>query len=148
MFYLLLSFAPRSHFISCTYAVPTRTLRSSSMASTTHSNSNSNSEPDGERNETSSTPRITSSTSTTPMPKEKELLALPEAPAHESSTTTLDVSNGGTTIKLDHLGPMVVNVDGSLSRISNWEGLADIEKKNTLRIIAKRNQMRLEALRK
>lgn len=42
---------------------------------------------------------------------------------------------------------MVVNVDGSLSRISNWEGLADIEKKNTLRIIGKRNQERLEAVR-
>jgi predicted Fe-S protein YdhL (DUF1289 family) len=43
---------------------------------------------------------------------------------------------------------MVVNVDGTLSRISNWEGMADIEKKNTLRIIAKRNQARLEALKR
>jgi hypothetical protein len=57
------------------------------------------------------------------------------------------MSNGSTSIKLDHLGPMVVNVDGTLSRISNWDKMAEIEKENTLRIIGKRNQMRLESLR-
>lgn len=57
------------------------------------------------------------------------------------------MSNGDASVKLDHLGPMVVNVDGTLSRISNWDKMADIEKENTLRIIKKRNQARLEALR-
>ena len=42
---------------------------------------------------------------------------------------------------------MVVNVDGTMSRISNWDKMADIEKKNTLRIIAKRNRERLDALK-
>lgn len=42
---------------------------------------------------------------------------------------------------------MVVNVDGTMSRISNWDKMVDIEKKNTLRIIAKRNRERLDALR-
>jgi len=42
---------------------------------------------------------------------------------------------------------MVVNVDGTLSRISNWEHMADIEKKATLRIIGKRNQERLGVLK-
>ena len=51
------------------------------------------------------------------------------------------------SIKLDHLGPMVVNVDGTMSRISNWDTMADIEKENTLRIIGKRNKARLEVLR-
>ena len=54
---------------------------------------------------------------------------------------------GGTTVSLDHLGPMVVNVDGTMSRIANWDKMAEIEKKNTLRIIGKRNKDRLAALK-
>ena len=50
-------------------------------------------------------------------------------------------------IKLDHLGPMVVNRDGTLSRIANWQNMADIERQNTLRILGKRNQLRLNALK-
>jgi len=42
---------------------------------------------------------------------------------------------------------MVVNVDGTMSRISNWDKMADIEKENTLRIISKRNRERLDALK-
>ena len=57
------------------------------------------------------------------------------------------MSTGGTTVSLDHLGPMVVNVDGTMSRISNWDKMAEIEKKNTLRIIGKRNKERLAALK-
>jgi hypothetical protein len=57
------------------------------------------------------------------------------------------MSNGDTSVKLDHLGPMVINVDGTMSRISNWDSMADIEKQNTLRIIGKRNQARLAVLR-
>ena len=75
----------------------------------------------------------------------KTPLALPEAPAN--ATTQLDMSTGGTTVSLDHLGPMVVNVDGTMSRISNWDKMAEIEKKNTLRIIGKRNKDRLSALK-
>ncbi|KAJ5144064.1 uncharacterized protein N7515_002851 [Penicillium bovifimosum] len=58
-----------------------------------------------------------------------------------------DMSGGGTTVKLDHLGPMVVNVDGTLSQIGNWKQMSDIERENTLRVLGKRNQKRLEALR-
>jgi hypothetical protein len=71
------------------------------------------------------------------------LLALPETPSSDA-TQKLEV---GTTVKLDHLGPMVVNQDGTLSRISNWETMGEMEKKNTVRIIGKRNKQRLEALR-
>jgi hypothetical protein len=58
------------------------------------------------------------------------------------------MSNGNTTVSLDHLGPMVVNVDGTLSRISNWDKMAEVEKTATRRIIGKRNLARLEALKK
>lgn len=76
----------------------------------------------------------------------KAPLALPAAPS--DPTTKLDMSNGNTTVALDHLGPMVVNVDGTMSRISNWDKMAEIEKTNTLRIIGKRNKARLDALKK
>ena len=75
----------------------------------------------------------------------KKPLALPEVPAND--ITQLDMSNGGTSVKLDHLGPMVVNVDGTLARISNWEKMTEGEKTATLRIVGKRNKERLDALK-
>lgn len=50
-------------------------------------------------------------------------------------------------MKLDHLGPMVINVDGTMSRIANWAEMAEIERRNTWRIIGRRNKERLEVLR-
>ncbi len=77
------------------------------------------------------------------------LLGLPEPPtASEGDATKLDLSSGSDTVKLDHLGPLVVNKDGSLSRISNWEQMTEQERKSTLRILGKRNQARTEKLRK
>jgi hypothetical protein len=74
-------------------------------------------------------------------------LGLP-SPSDSTPTTTIDMSTGGSTVKLDHMGPLVVNKDGTLSRISNWAQMADIERQNTLRILGKRNQLRREALQK
>jgi hypothetical protein len=75
----------------------------------------------------------------------KTPLGLPPPPSDEAGTTKLNV--GGQAVKLDHLGPLVVNKDGTLSRIANWEHMTDIEKQNTLRILVKRNQIRTEALK-
>ncbi|KAI1311146.1 hypothetical protein F5Y03DRAFT_322484 [Xylaria venustula] len=72
--------------------------------------------------------------------------SLPALPAAgDSASSTLEV--GGAALRLDHLGPLVVNEDGTMSRIANWEQMADIERENTLRILGKRNQMRLAKLR-
>ncbi|KAK1245233.1 hypothetical protein MKX08_004862 [Trichoderma sp. CBMAI-0020] len=79
-------------------------------------------------------------------PTSREALPAPGSHSGED-VTTLDVSGSGTTVKLDALGPLVVNVDGTMSRISNWDKMAEIERQNTLRIIGKRNQQRLAALR-
>lgn len=57
------------------------------------------------------------------------------------------MSSGSTSVKLDHLGPMVVNVDGTLSRIANWDKMVESERENTVRVIGMRNQARLRALR-
>ncbi|CEJ80009.1 hypothetical protein VHEMI00217 [[Torrubiella] hemipterigena] len=75
-----------------------------------------------------------------------EDLGLP-APG-EGTPTTLDVSGEGTTVKLSDLGPIVVNVDGTIARISNWAQMADIERETTVRMIGKRNKQRLDALKK
>lgn len=72
-------------------------------------------------------------------------LALPPAAANDDAAAT-QVPVGGEGIKLDHLGPLVVNKDGTLSRISNWAQMTEIERQNTLRILGKRNQLRREGL--
>ncbi|KAF9729541.1 hypothetical protein PMIN01_12405 [Paraphaeosphaeria minitans] len=72
-------------------------------------------------------------------------LPLPEPPV-DSKAVKLNVSTG-TAVKLDHLGPMVVNRDGTLSRIGNWQQMTDMEQTNTLRVLTKRNKQRLDALR-
>ncbi|KAF7715853.1 Uncharacterized protein PECH_008510 [Penicillium ucsense] len=79
---------------------------------------------------------------------QKEQLYLPstdDASSHPGNIR-LDVSSE-SGVTLDHLGPMVVNVDGSLSRIGNWAQMAEIERRNTLRIIGKRNRERLARLK-
>jgi len=57
------------------------------------------------------------------------------------------MSTGSATQKLDHLGPMVVNQDGTISRIANWDQMSEIERKNTVRVLGKRNKTRLDALK-
>jgi predicted Fe-S protein YdhL (DUF1289 family) len=37
---------------------------------------------------------------------------------------------------------------GTLSRIGNWAEMSDVEKANTQRVIAKRNQQRMDLLKK
>jgi predicted Fe-S protein YdhL (DUF1289 family) len=53
----------------------------------------------------------------------------------------------GQPIALDSLGPMVVGRDGTVSRIANWHEMTDLERQNTLRVLGKRNQLRLGNLR-
>lgn len=76
-------------------------------------------------------------------------LYLPSAESAEGGQPQrLDLgAEGGSTVSLDHLGPMVVNVDGTLARISNWEQMTEVEKKTTLRVLGKRNKQRLDALK-
>ncbi|KAK6335499.1 hypothetical protein TWF696_002273 [Orbilia brochopaga] len=66
------------------------------------------------------------------------------AEAAESSTTKVEVGSGA--VKLDHLGPLVVNSDGTMSRIHNWAEMTPLERERTIKILGKRNQLRTEAL--
>ena len=72
------------------------------------------------------------------------MLALP-APEDASTSITLDVSTGQPVV-LDHLGPVVVNSDGTLARIANWHEMSEREQQVTQRRIAKRNMERLQVL--
>ena len=47
---------------------------------------------------------------------------------------------------MDNLGPIVINSDGSLSRITNWHGMTVAEQQRTLKIIARRNRQRRQKL--
>ena len=49
---------------------------------------------------------------------------------------------GGAPVQLDALGPIVLNEDGTMSRISNWHDMTEQEHEMTLKLIAKRNATR------
>ena len=84
--------------------------------------------------------------------QQEPMLALPNAPANtaaaegEDSATTVVVN--GEPLRLDALGPIILNTDGSTSRISNWTQMAEVERQRALRLIAKRNKKRREKLQK
>ncbi|KAL1616050.1 hypothetical protein SLS56_011579 [Neofusicoccum ribis] len=77
---------------------------------------------------------------------EQPVLPLP-APGEEAEAQALKLDLGGDGVRLDALGPMVVNADGSLSRIANWDRMAEVERRNTLRVLGRRNRERLARLR-
>ncbi|BGP26790.1 fungal specific transcription factor [Rhodotorula toruloides] len=73
----------------------------------------------------------------------KQPLALP-APADDDDIARIEV-NGQSYSLFDRLGPTVVNSDGTLSRISDWSERTPAERANILRVLGKRNQLRLAA---
>ena len=48
---------------------------------------------------------------------------------------------------LESVGPLVVGVDGSLSRIQNWSLMNQTERDAAFRLLGKRNKARLSKLR-
>ena len=110
-----------------------RFTRTAAMSSTTR----------GTENDSSQTPKHESADET----GQKQPLPLPEPPSSDDLTHQIDLSGGSGTVKLDHLGPLVVNTNGSLSRVENWAQMSELERTNTLRVLGKRNQVRLKALR-
>ncbi|RDW59363.1 uncharacterized protein DSM5745_11058 [Aspergillus mulundensis] len=60
--------------------------------------------------------------------EKKPILALPDA-SFASDTTQLDVN------------------DGTLARIANWAQMTEIERRNTLRVLGKRNKERMDKLK-
>ncbi|KAJ0415003.1 hypothetical protein BJY00DRAFT_269981 [Aspergillus carlsbadensis] len=101
-------------------------------------------EPSSTSTTTSTQPPTQNDSSPSTETESKPLLALPSTES-KGPTHQLDVNGDG--VKLDHLGPLIVNTDGTLARISNWAQMTEIERRNTLRVIGKRNKARMDALK-
>lgn len=81
---------------------------------------------------------------------QSQTLSLPAPPPieeQEQSASPQAKEEDDSIVKFDKLGPMVVNSDGTLSRIHNWQTMNDAERERTKRLVNKRNQIRLQALR-
>lgn len=80
-------------------------------------------------------------TNKTPLP-----LPAPEHAAADQGdgVTSLRV---GESVKLDAMGPLVVNTDGTMGRIGNWAGMTEHERAQTLRLLGKRNKERMDVLK-
>ena len=70
-------------------------------------------------------------------------MGLPPATGDPTQVTV----NGGSVSLEDEMGPLVVNENGTLSRIANWAEMTPIERERTVRILGKRNKLRLDKLK-
>ena len=52
----------------------------------------------------------------------------------------------GESLSMDELGPIIINPDGTMRRIANWNELTKGEQESTFRQIVARNKRRLAAL--
>jgi hydroxymethylpyrimidine pyrophosphatase-like HAD family hydrolase len=63
-----------------------------------------------------------------------------------ATAATQVLTVGGDSVALDHLGPIVVNLDGTLTRIANWQEMSEREQAVARRRVAKRNKERMADL--
>ena len=82
-----------------------------------------------------------------------ELLAVAdEAPSSDplalpaSDGAAPRVAVGGEAVAMEELGPIVINTDGTTSRITNWPEMTPAEQEKTRRVIVARNAKRLAKL--
>ncbi len=52
----------------------------------------------------------------------------------------------GETMKMDELGPIIINSDGTTRRIANWDTLSPQEQASSWRLISARNKKRIQKL--
>ncbi|EIW76815.1 hypothetical protein CONPUDRAFT_157970 [Coniophora puteana RWD-64-598 SS2] len=71
------------------------------------------------------------------------LLPAPGPASLDDPNTPQVPINSAESVKLDALGPMVVNPDGTLSRIANWDKMTEEERERTLRVVTARNRIRI-----
>lgn len=75
--------------------------------------------------------------------EEEEVLALP---AGDPNNEDVPVLQFGEKMAFDHLGPIIINADGSTRQIANWNELTKQEQEVSWRRISKRNEERRKAL--
>jgi hypothetical protein len=67
-------------------------------------------------------------------------------PPNPEDSKNLPTIRLGETIRLEEMGPMILNTDGSVRRIDNWDSLSEHEKEVSWRRISKRNEERRQKL--
>jgi len=77
---------------------------------------------------------------------EKKDIELPQLPMSDPNDESIPTLKFGETLRLDALGPIIINTDGSTRRIDNWNELSEQEKEVSWRRISKRNEERRKAL--
>lgn len=80
----------------------------------------------------------------------KEPLALPDSSTSIGGGVVNDDVRSlkvGGSLSLDELGPIIVNKDGTTSRVTNWLEMGREEQERTQRMIKKRNEKRLKELK-
>ncbi|KAF9768529.1 hypothetical protein IL306_014178 [Fusarium sp. DS 682] len=53
----------------------------------------------------------------------------------------------GESVALNAMGPLVVNTDGTMGRIGNWQNMTEFEREQTLKLLGKRNKERMDVLK-
>ncbi|KAK4101868.1 hypothetical protein N658DRAFT_495800 [Parathielavia hyrcaniae] len=152
----------RSYFANTSVVPPRRRtpphlmLRTMSTSTSTSSTSAGPTTTGGSPAPAASTPPLPGATSSAspagppalpalPSPSPASLTTSGEQDATTTETTTIQVN--GQPLALDKLGPMVVNRDGTVSRVANWQDMTAAERETTLRVLGKRNRLRLGQLR-
>ena len=72
---------------------------------------------------------------------------IPQLPESSGEEKNIPVLKLGETMQFEHLGPVIINADGTTRRINNWDEMTEQEREVTWRRISKRNQQRIEALK-
>jgi len=81
-------------------------------------------------------------------PKGPEHSEVPLLPPSDPNDTSIPSLKMGEKLKLDHLGPIIINPDGTTRRIENWDTMTEKEREVAWRRISKRNQVRIDTLNK
>ena len=72
-----------------------------------------------------------------------EILQLPPSQPDNEDIPSIQL---GESVKFDHLGPIILNTDGTTRQIANWDKLSKREQEVTWRRIKKRNEERRKQL--
>ena len=67
-------------------------------------------------------------------------------PPDPNSSKDVPTIQLGETIRFEEWGPVILQTDGSMRRIDNWEQLSEREKEVTWKRISKRNEQRRQQL--
>lgn len=70
-----------------------------------------------------------------------------EVNAEKAVEAPRKIEVNGNKVNLDHMGPMIINPDGTVRRIANWDSMTEQEKAVAWKRISARNQARIQELK-